>query len=729
MHGHVRAATHGDADVGRGQGRGVVDAVADHGDHGAIGLEFSHGGGLVRRQHLGMHRLDAQRLCHYPRAAAVVAGDQVAADGALAQGCHGVSRTVLQGIAESEQAQHAAFRFQFQQPGEGAPFGFPGLGGIGQVAGREMLLVQQATVAEGKQAAVHPPLDAASGQGLAGVYRGGFEVAFGAGVQHRPGQRVLAAALQGAGQLQQLAFVAIARHQVGDARAAGGEGAGLVEGHRLHRVGDFQGFGVLDQDAVTRGDAGAGHDRGGRGQAQGAGAGDHQHGHGVDQRGLDAGAGQQPAHQGGEGDEQDRRDEHLADLVHQFLDRRLGGLGVFHQADDPRQHGFAAQGRGAHQQPAFAVDRAGGDAVAGLLRHRQAFTADQGFIGVALALADFAVGREALAGLDHQQVAKLQGGDGDFFLAAFTQAGGTFRSQGLQGADGGTGLALGAAFQVFAQQHQGDHHRRGFEIQVRHLAGWRRPPLVEAQAVAGAGADGHQQVHVAGAGLHRLPGGAIEARTEDELHRRRQDELDPGRQHPVAAEPFQQHGHHQRQGQGEGEQYRPALTAQAGLGIVDGRPGFVHPAGAVAGAFHGADQGGAVHLAEQLQMGAFAGQVHAHLRHARHLAQRAFHAAGATGAGHAADGQFQALGGNLVARRLDGRHQGRQAVARGLDAGLFSGQVDAGGLHARHLGQGAFDPSSTAGTGHSADGQIDGNRLGHGLILLICGLGSTLTHG
>jgi hypothetical protein len=48
-------------------------------------------------------------------------------------------------------------------------------------------------------------------------------------------------------------------------------------------------------------------------------------------------------------------------------------------------------------------------------------------------------------------------------------------------------------------------------------------------------ADGHQQVHVAGAGLQRMPAGAVEARAQHELHRRRQHELQPGRQHPVLA--------------------------------------------------------------------------------------------------------------------------------------------------------------------------------------------------
>ncbi len=94
---------------------------------------------------------------------------------------------------------------------------------------------------------------------------------------------------------------------------------------------------------------------------------------------------QPPADQCRQGDQQHGRHEHLADFIHQFLDRRFRRLGVFDQTNDPRQHGFRAEGGGAHQQAAFTVDRAAGDVVARLFRHRQAFAADQGFVGVALA--------------------------------------------------------------------------------------------------------------------------------------------------------------------------------------------------------------------------------------------------------------------------------------------------------------------------------------------------------
>ena len=263
--------------------------------------------------------------------------------------------------------------------------------------------------------------------------------------------------------------------------------------------------------------AGAGHDRRGRRQAQGAGAGDHQHGDGVDQRGFQRRTVQPPTNQRRQGQHQHHRYEDLADFIHQFLNRGLGGLGIFYQADDARQDGFGTQGQRAYQQPAFAVDGTASDFVAGLFGHRQAFAADQRFVGVALTFQHFAVHREAFAGLDQDQVIQAQGADGNVPLLTIDHLDRPLRAQGFEGADGAGGLPLGATFQVFAEQYQGDHHGRGFEIQVRHATRAGDHPFIKAQAVAGAGAQGHQQVHVPGTGTHGLEGGDVETCTEDEL--------------------------------------------------------------------------------------------------------------------------------------------------------------------------------------------------------------------
>ena len=76
LDGHVGAAAEGHADVGLGQGRGVVDAVADHGHHLAGPLAAADLGHLAVGQQLGRDRVHAQLAGHRPGRRLVVPGEQ-----------------------------------------------------------------------------------------------------------------------------------------------------------------------------------------------------------------------------------------------------------------------------------------------------------------------------------------------------------------------------------------------------------------------------------------------------------------------------------------------------------------------------------------------------------------------------------------------------------------------------------------------------------------------------
>ncbi len=107
----------------------------------------------------------------------------------------------------------------------------------------------------------------------------------------------------------------------------------------------------------------------------------------------------------------------------------------------------------------FAIDCPAGDLVARLLDHRQAFTGDQRFVGMAAAFNHFAVHRKPFAGFDQHPVIELQRADRNVLFEAVDHTQGALRAQCFKGMDGTGGLALGAAFQIFAQQHQCDNHR------------------------------------------------------------------------------------------------------------------------------------------------------------------------------------------------------------------------------------------------------------------------------
>ena len=81
----IGAAAHGDADIGRGQRRRVIDAVADHGDAAAFAAKPLHHLALALRQHAGLDLVDAERSGHRARGGEIVAGQHHDAQAVVAQ--------------------------------------------------------------------------------------------------------------------------------------------------------------------------------------------------------------------------------------------------------------------------------------------------------------------------------------------------------------------------------------------------------------------------------------------------------------------------------------------------------------------------------------------------------------------------------------------------------------------------------------------------------------------
>ncbi|MNH07922.1 hypothetical protein D3C79_673240 [compost metagenome] len=236
---------------------------------------------------------------------------------------------------------------------------------------------------------------------------------------------------------------------------------------------------------------------------------------------------------------------------------------------------------------------------------------------MAAAFFHFTIDREALPWLDQHQVTEPQLGNCNVFFMAIDHPHCTLWAQRFEGPYGAGGLAFGPAFQVLAQQHQGDHHRRCLEVQVRGHPGRGLGPLVQATTVTGTGAQRDQQVHVAGAGAHSLVGRHIKACAKDELHGGGQRELRPGRQHPVQTKRLKQHRQHQGQGQQKGSADGQTFVAQAALDgflvIVDRQ----RQAGTVAGLFDRAEQQVVINALQHLKVGTFVGKVDTDLFNAR----------------------------------------------------------------------------------------------------------------
>ena len=427
-------------------------------------------------------------------------------------------------------------------------------------------LAHPAQAANQEGPAAYPAFGATPGHSVHVVQRLQSQAALFGGVHHSARQRVFAAALQAGrrAQLRRLLCVILRRivritgqHKSHQPRLADGQRTGLVKGHGVGAVRQLQRLRVLDQNAFLGRHAGAGHDGRRRRQAQRAGAGDHQHRHRADQRYFERLAHGQPAQQRGQRDQQHHRHEHRSHLVHQTLDRRLAGLRVFHQADDSGQHGVAPDGAHAHQHTAVAIDAAAGQGGIGFLGDRQRLAGEHRLVHLRATFQQDAVHRHALARQHHQAVAQQQLAHRHVnLLAVFQHHMRQRRPQRMQGADGGGGLAFSAGLQPFAQHHQRDHHGRGFKVQVRHAAGLSAQPEPHRQPPARAGADGDQQIHVAGARLQRMPAGPVKARAQPELHRRGQRKLPGSREHPVPPGQVGQHGQDQRRSQGQRQRHR-----------------------------------------------------------------------------------------------------------------------------------------------------------------------------
>ena len=103
LHGHIRAGPHGDADIGGGQGRRIVDAVPRHGDDATLGLQslttFPLSSGRISASTSAMPSLRGDGLCGRP----VVAGQHDDADPVLLQGADGVRRAGLDRVGDGEE--------------------------------------------------------------------------------------------------------------------------------------------------------------------------------------------------------------------------------------------------------------------------------------------------------------------------------------------------------------------------------------------------------------------------------------------------------------------------------------------------------------------------------------------------------------------------------------------------------------------------------------------------
>ena len=402
-------------------------------------------------------------------------------------------------------------------------------------------------------------------------------------------QGMFGAVLQGPCELKHLLLrLACQGLQIGEHRLAQGERACLVEDHGGELLSPLQHLAAADQDALLRALAHPHHQGRWGGDAQGTGAGNHQHGDEGQQTTAEL-ARQGPEGKRREGDQHRGWNKPARDLIGQALHAGRAGLGLLHDANDLGQGGVGSHPAGLKTEQAIAIHGAADEFGTGLFGHWQGFTGEQGFVHRGAALQHHPIGGDLLARAHQHRLAGVDGIGGHGHLHAVADHRGRGGLKIEQLAHGGRGAFLDDLLHVFAHQHEGDHHRRDFEIDVPFIDANRKPGGREdhhhAVEVGDGGAQGDQHIHVEGAALEGRPGAGVERPATDELHRSGKHEqplppahpgqcrqrhpghqADAGRQGDEGSGPEQR----QRQHPADHEAHPAAHDAQFAVGILEG---------------------------------------------------------------------------------------------------------------------------------------------------------------
>ena len=195
----------------------------------------------------------------------------------------------------------------------------------------------------------------------------------------------------------------------GEAHAARGERAGLVEQDRVHAGGAVERLGPRDEDPPVCAPARADEDRHGRGEAECARAGDDEHRDRGGHRLLDRTAGEQPGHRRHARDHDDDGHEDRRDAVGEPLRTRLAELGLLDQGGDVREPRVGADPGGAHHEATAVHDRRSGHRGAGRDVDRRRLAREHALVDARLAVLDDAVGGDPLPRSNHESCADAKG--------------------------------------------------------------------------------------------------------------------------------------------------------------------------------------------------------------------------------------------------------------------------------------------------------------------------------
>src|SRR5215216_6044485 len=480
LHRDVGARAYGDADVSVREGRGVVDAVADHTYLLALRLQALNLVDLVGRQYLGEHTIYAEFASYGLRGAAIVAGDHGHLGAETVQLLYGLARLLPHRVGHGEEAggpsaygrKHGSLAFprELLGPWDQAVFRDAGLAEEPARPDEDLLAFDtgpNATASYGLERLGLAERDAPS-----------------LGTPHdRLAQRMLAPALGRGHDLEELVLrKAVSCAHVGQLWLTLGEGACLIQDDGCEIVGALECLPALDQYPRLGPLSCTYHDRGRGREAHRARAGDDEDRDHVQkgEREGRCGAERQPEGEVRHGNAYDGRDEYAADPVREALYGRLGPLRLLDQPHDPAQGGILADLRSLKAKTAAGIHRRADDLVPLSLGDGHRLPRDHRLVYRRLARDDASVHRHLLARPHDHDIPYsyvLARHIYLFALALPTQDAGSLGAQTSEPPYGLVRATLGPHLEQPAKQNERDDQGGGVEVHICPPAGkelWRQ---------------------------------------------------------------------------------------------------------------------------------------------------------------------------------------------------------------------------------------------------------------
>ena len=272
-------------------------------------------------------------------------------------------------------------------------------------------------------------------------------------LHHRLGQGMAGVLLHRGGHPQQLLRAGLPPgDHVRDLELAGGDGAGLVEGHGPDDAQVLQVHAAFDEHTVASGLGDPRQDAGRGADGQGAGGSGHQEQHAP----VEALGQGHPAQEGRQQDHQHVRHQHGrhkpgGEALGELLGGALLALGLGHHLHDAAQGAVPGQPGHLHLQAACLVHRPREDRIPGALVHGHALPGDRALVDGALALEDLPVHGDAIPRADHYHIPHLQGLHRHFHDLIPSLQPGRLGHELAQGVDGPPGPVQGVVLPGMAQ--------------------------------------------------------------------------------------------------------------------------------------------------------------------------------------------------------------------------------------------------------------------------------------